>query len=46
MPRLLLLYKPYNVLCQFSASGGRPTLADHVDVPGIYPFSTLHLDID
>ncbi len=44
MPRLLLLYKPYNVLCQFSASGGRPTLADHVDVPGIYPAGRLDTD--
>lgn len=44
MPRLLLLYKPYNVLCQFTASGGRPTLADHVDVPGIYPAGRLDTD--
>ncbi len=44
MPRLLLLYKPYDVLCQFSASGGRPTLADHVNVPGVYPAGRLDTD--
>ena len=37
MSRLILLNKPYGVICQFSPDGIHPTLADHVDVPGVYP---------
>ena len=34
MARLILLNKPYGVVCQFSDDGsGRPTLAAFVDVP-------------
>ncbi|MEQ1832801.1 MAG: pseudouridine synthase [Candidatus Eisenbacteria bacterium] len=44
MPRLLLLYKPYNVLCQFTAADGRPSLADPVRVPGVYPAGRLDTD--
>ena len=41
----LLLYKPYNVICQFSDSrGGRQTLADCVNVPNIYPVGRLDQD--
>jgi 23S rRNA pseudouridine2457 synthase len=36
MPRLILLNKPYGVLCQFTSPDGRPTLADYVDRPGVY----------
>jgi 23S rRNA pseudouridine2457 synthase len=43
--RYLLLYKPYDVICQFSdARGGRQTLADYVSVPDVYPVGRLDRD--
>jgi 23S rRNA pseudouridine2457 synthase len=44
LPRLILFNKPYGVICQFSGDGSRPTLADHVDVPGVYPAGRLDQD--
>ena len=44
MPRLLLLHKPYGVLCQFTDREGRRTLADHVHVPGVYAAGRLDAD--
>lgn len=44
MPRLILLNKPYGVLCQFTSEGGRRCLADYVDVPGVYPAGRLDAD--
>ncbi len=44
MARLLLLHKPYGVLCQFTARDGRRTLADSVRVPGVYPAGRLDAD--
>lgn len=41
---LLLLNKPYGVLCQFTDAGGRPTLAGLVDVPAVYPAGRLDFD--
>jgi 23S rRNA pseudouridine2457 synthase len=48
MARLILLNKPYGVLCQFTdkstAGSQRPTLSAYVDVPGVYPAGRLDLD--
>lgn len=41
---LLLLNKPYGVICQFSADGKHPTLKDYVDVPGVYAAGRLDTD--
>ncbi len=44
LSRLILFNKPYGVICQFSRDGDRPTLADFVDVPGVYPAGRLDHD--
>lgn len=41
---LLALHKPYGVLSQFTDGDGRATLADFVDVPGVYPCGRLDRD--
>ena len=41
---IVLLNKPYGVLCQFTDSGGRPTLAKYVAQPSVYPAGRLDFD--
>jgi 23S rRNA pseudouridine2457 synthase len=43
--RLILLNKPFNVLCQFTdETGTKRTLADFVHVEGVYPAGRLDYD--
>lgn len=42
--RILLLNKPYGVICQFSPSGNHRTLKDFVSVAGVYPAGRLDTD--
>lgn len=47
MPRLIAFNKPYGVLCQFTderTAAPRPTLADYIEVPGVYPAGRLDFD--
>jgi 23S rRNA pseudouridine2457 synthase len=44
MPVVLLLNKPYGVLCQFTDKQDRPTLADYVPVKDVYAAGRLDRD--
>ena len=41
---LIFLNKPFKVLSQFSAADNRATLADYINVPGVYPAGRLDGD--
>ena len=41
---LILLNKPFGVLCQFTDRDGRPTLADHVTQKNVYAAGRLDQD--
>ena len=42
--RTIAFNKPYGVLPCFTDQEGRPTLADHVAIPGVYAAGRLDLD--
>ncbi|MBB5019318.1 23S rRNA pseudouridine2457 synthase [Chitinivorax tropicus] len=44
MPELILLNKPYGVICQFSAHETHPSLSSLIDLPGVYPAGRLDTD--
>ena len=44
MGRVLLLNKPFGVLCQFTPEAGRRSLKELVHTPGVYPAGRLDAD--
>ncbi len=44
MSQLILFNKPFRVMSQFSACDDKRTLADFIDLPGVYPAGRLDYD--
>jgi 23S rRNA pseudouridine2457 synthase len=44
MARVLLFNKPFGVLSQFTSADGAPSLAEYIDVPGVYVAGRLDKD--
>src|SRR3569833_1635152 len=45
VPRYFIVYKPFNVLSQFTSQEGKPTLKDFFSVPAdVYPVGRLDFD--
>lgn len=42
--RLIIFNKPYRVMCQFTDSSGRMTLADYISASGVYAAGRLDFD--
>ena len=42
--RIILLNKPFHVLCQFSPHEGKTTLAEYIHQPSVYPAGRLDYD--
>ena len=41
---LIAFNKPFGVICKFSPEPGRPTLADYINTPSVYPAGRLDYD--